>query len=161
MREIISTDGYTIIVDEETYRQVSSMRWCTYGNGGTRYALRSHHGPTISMHRMITNCPKDKQVDHINHNGLDNRLANLRICTKAENLRNRDVRADNVLGISGVGKYNDNCSRLRRRGKWYARIQANGKRISLGEFKSLDLAIQARKRAELLYFGEFAYSKAS
>lgn len=44
---------------------------------------------SICVHRIITNCPKGKCVDHINHNGLDNRLENLKIVTNSENLLNR------------------------------------------------------------------------
>lgn len=43
----------------------------------------------IHLHRLITNCPKEKVVDHINHNGLDNRKCNLRIITQKENCLNR------------------------------------------------------------------------
>lgn len=161
MKTIISTDGYHISVDDDQYERLSAMRWCTYASNSTRYAVRSSHGPTMIMHRFLTDCPADLQVDHINHDGLDNRLANLRICTKAENIRNRDARKDNLSGMRGVGKYSDQCSRLRRRGKWYARIQFEGRRINLGEFKTFELAVSARRAAELKYFGEFAYGVAA
>ncbi len=42
------------------------------------------------LHRLIMKCPFDKQVDHINHNTLDNRKYNLRICTPSENCFNRN-----------------------------------------------------------------------
>ena len=41
------------------------------------------------MHRMILNPPVNRQVDHINHDRLDNRRENLRICTNAQNQRNK------------------------------------------------------------------------
>jgi hypothetical protein len=43
---------------------------------------------TLLMHRLLTNCPKGKVVDHLNHDGLDNRMANLKVCTYSENMLN-------------------------------------------------------------------------
>jgi hypothetical protein len=43
----------------------------------------------IRMHRLITEARSDQVVDHINGDGLDNRRENLRVCTQAENCRNR------------------------------------------------------------------------
>lgn len=40
------------------------------------------------MHRLITSCPPGLVVDHINHNKLDNRRKNLRVCTQSANMRN-------------------------------------------------------------------------
>lgn len=42
----------------------------------------------IFLHRLITQCPDGFEVDHQNHDGLDNRRANLRVGTHAENMRN-------------------------------------------------------------------------
>ena len=77
------------------------------------------------MHRVITKCPKGKQVDHINGDGLDNRKANLRICTVNENNKNAKMRKDNKSGYKGVSWYPN-------RHKWRCVIFVNKKQIYLG-----------------------------
>lgn len=57
---------------------------------------------TIGLHRWILNCPKGLQVDHINHNTLDNRKCNLKICTQLENANNKGFYKNNKSGIKGV-----------------------------------------------------------
>lgn len=82
-------------------------------------------------------------VDHINHNRTDNRISNLRVVTRVENMRNAKIRQDNSSGVTGV------CWDAAR-GKWRAEI--NGvRRTMLGRFDSLDDAVAARKAAERLH----------
>jgi hypothetical protein len=53
----------------------------------------------ISLHRILTDCPSNRVVDHINHNTLDNRKENLKVCTQLQNVRNQDrLRKDNKSG---------------------------------------------------------------
>lgn len=52
------------------------------------YYVMHRKNPYIRLHRFIMNCPKDKVIDHINHNTLDNRKQNLRVCTHFENQQN-------------------------------------------------------------------------
>lgn len=61
-------------------------------------------GKRIKLHRLIMNCPKNMVVDHINHNTLDNRKCNLRICTTQENSLNRDD-CKNVYFAKDKNKY--------------------------------------------------------
>lgn len=84
--------------------------------------------------------PKD-QIDHINQNKIDNRIANLREVTKSQNGQNTSLRADNTSGHKGVS-----WSKGHR--KWQAQIKVNNVYLYLGYFDNLDGAVAARKQAE-------------
>jgi hypothetical protein len=86
----------------------------------------------IHLHRLIMNCPNDKVVDHINHNGLDNRKKNLRICTQQINVMNRKnstniyyVKRDDIYVVSffinGVSK-NLCYTRDIKEAKYFAKV---------------------------------------
>ena len=83
-------------------------------------------------------------VDHINHNGMDNRIANLRDVGDPENSKNKEILRTNTSGVTGV--YWDKLTR-----KWRAKIYVSRKCIHLGLFENIDDAILARKDAELIY----------
>lgn len=86
-------------------------------------------------------------IDHINRNGCDNRIANLRLATKTQNMGNRKRNANNSSGYKGVYKH---------RNKWAACIRQNGKTISLGTFNTPQEAHAAYVAAAKKIFGEFA-----
>lgn len=83
------------------------------------------------------------QIDHINHNTLDNRLSNLRLVTNQENQKNRAY-TGNSSGRIGV------CFD-KARNKWKPHIKINQKLINLGRFDTLEMAILVRKAAEEKY----------
>lgn len=89
------------------------------------------------------------EIDHINRDGLDNRLRNLRQAIHGENVLNKSMRSDNTSGVSGVSQH-------KRTGKWQAQIAFSGRLHYLGLFKDFASAVAVRKAAELDYFGEFA-----
>lgn len=98
-----------------------------------RYNNKMLGAGCIKMHRFIMNCPRDKVIDHINHDTLDNRKSNLRICTHFENQQNL---RSNKSGIVGVHK--------RARGSWVGKISKNNK-IYCKEFKTMEEAIKFRE----------------
>ena len=102
----------------------------------------------IRLHRFIMNCPNDKVVDHINHNPLDNRKCNLRICSNQQNCMNQNKHSNNTSGYTGV-------LWDKAKNKWMARIKVNYKQIFLGYYDTLEKAIEVRKQAEIKYFGEY------
>jgi hypothetical protein len=90
-----------------------------------------------------------KVIDHIDGNGLNNNISNLRACTQAQNCQNSKKRKDNSSGVKGV-YWNTT------RKKWIADFIFNGQRKILGQFDSLEIAKQVIEKARKKYHGEFA-----
>ncbi len=84
----------------------------------------------------------NSEIDHINGNGLDNRIENLRRATRQQNAQNVPMHCDNELGFRGVSRSRD---------KFVARIQ--GKRLGL--FSSPEEASAAYEAAAKEIYGEF------
>jgi len=87
--------------------------------------------------------PKE-QLDHINHDRLDNRISNLREVTQRENLRNRSMPKNNTSGYNGVHFRKDTK-------KYQAKVKVDGRTIHLGYFKKAEDAGQAAKEAREHY----------
>ena len=154
MKEIKLTQGKVAIVDDEDYEYLRQFKWCARNHRGyTWYAQRFSQTVNgkrriILMHRYIMDTPDGMETDHINHNGLDNRRENLRICTCAENRRNNRIAENNTTGYKGVGYTTDGYIR--------AQIRCNNKKHHLGHFKTVEAAAKAYNKAALKYHGEFA-----
>jgi hypothetical protein len=102
------------------------------------------------MHRQILDAAEGKFVDHINHNGLDNRRANLRIVTKEQNNWNKRKYFGNYSSrYKGV-------SRPKNCGKWRAKIFYKGKGIFMGYFDDEESAAKAYDAKARELFGEYA-----
>jgi len=123
--------GKLIRFDPSQEAKVLKYRWAVLeknsGNHSLEYAyargLTRGEAPdfNLALHRYLTDAPKGKVVDHINHNTLDNRSENLRVCTQAENLLNRKKNKNNTCGIKGVsvnGTNNTNPFRAQFKGKY-------------------------------------------
>lgn len=114
--------------------------------------LRGDIHDTIYFHRYIFGLKdKDKkiEIDHKNGNGLDNRLANLRKCSRLNNTQNLKITTKNKSGVTGVN-YSEKLK------KWRARINYNKKEYNLGTFKNREDAIRARREAEEKIQKEFS-----
>jgi hypothetical protein len=152
MKEILLTQGKVAIVDDEDYEYLSQWSWCYSGGYANRYFHRKMKSKSISMHRMIMNTPDNMDTDHINHNTLDNRRCNLRICDKFQNNQNRSISKNNTSGRKGVAWY-------KRYGKWRVQIQFNNKKIHVGYYDDIDDASKAYNKKAKELFGEFANVK--
>ena len=145
------TWGKWAIVDAEDYERVSIYNWCAVQNGRNWYANSlQRDGAILSMHRKVANAPKGLMVHHINHDGLDNRRSNLRICTYLQNLLNNRPKHGGTSKYKGVVW-------CKTRKKFRARITLNRKSIHLGYFKSETDAAKAYDKKARELFGEYAY----
>ena len=86
-------------------------------------------------------------IDHINQDGSDNRISNLRDVPHAVNGHNAGVRSHNTSGHKGV-------SLRKTTGRWHSYINVDGKRKQLGTFADINDAVAARRDAELRHFPE-------
>lgn len=92
------------------------------------------------------------EIDHINRNRADNRIANLRLATSAENKRNAPARKNSKSGIKGVV----NVGKVNQSKPWCAFIQHNKKVRNLGYFPTPEEASAAYKVASLDLHGKFS-----
>jgi len=107
------SDSYAMVDDEDYDRIMEAIRskktgmpgkWYVHasdGKGG-EYEYAVSGGRRLGMHRVVMNAPKGMDVDHKNGDRLNNCKENLRICTRAENSRNKRTRSDSASGIKGV-----------------------------------------------------------
>ena len=124
----VGTDaGY---IDHQGYRRIR-----------IDYAL--YRGHRLAWLHVHGEWPVD-QIDHVNGARDDNRIANLRECTCAENQQNRSVHVVNTSGYPGV-------SRHKQSGKWVAHISLHSRRKYLGIFTSPEAAAEAYRIAKAKY----------
>ena len=154
-RRIPLTQGKYAIVDPEDYERIAKYKWFAIRFERGYYAVRTAKDSkgrqrNVRMHREIMGEPKGKIIDHINHNGLDNRKANLRVVTRQQNTWNKRKQR------GGCSSKYKGVTWLKRSGKWQVRITYNGKSIFIGYFEDQVDAAKAydAKAAEL--YGDYA-----
>ncbi|MFC1794763.1 AP2 domain-containing protein [Planctomycetota bacterium] len=156
-RRIPLTQGKYAIVDPEDFERLNKHKWYVSKSPNTFYAVRNIRiGPRkrnirIRMHREVIHPPDHLVVDHINHDGLDNRKANLRSATRAQNNFNRSI----IIRKDSSSKYKGVCWHKSEK-RWRAQINVNGERKILGRFKDEIHAAKAYDEAAKKYHGEFA-----
>ncbi len=150
MKIIQLTQNKVAIVDDEDYEELNKFNWTYIKSTYTYYASRNDYknNKVVGMHRVVMNCPKGMEIDHINGDGFDNRKSNLRICTRSQNNYNNRIRKNNTSGIKGVW-WN------KRNKKWCVGIRIRYKNKHLGSFSDINDAKLAYEKAAKLYFGEF------
>lgn len=110
--------------------------------------IKAYGAHSLAMFYVDGEWPKDLP-DHINGDGSDNRIDNLRPATQAQNNSNRGIPAHNSSGAKGVRWH-------KGRQRWRAQIGVNGKEKTIGEYRQFCAAIKARRIAEIEHFGQFS-----
>jgi HNH endonuclease len=104
MKMIELTQEKFAFVDDEDFKWLSKRKWYAHYRKHTFVAEANERvngrNRTIMMHRLIMNAPDGLEVDHKDHNALNNQKYNLRLCTRFENARN--VPSRNKKGFRGV-----------------------------------------------------------
>lgn len=146
----------SLLVSDEDYEELSRYKWYLMANGSvvryqylrkekTSRGWRSRY-KLHQVHRHIMQPPKYMVVDHINHDRLDNRRDNLRVCTRLQNQQNMLKGKLNTSGYKGV----------RRNGSgWVAEIKDNKKYKYLGIFQDIREAARAYDKASKELHGEY------
>lgn len=155
MEKILTRNGikYIVLIDNDDiyklYGYGMGIKLDKSGNVKCVIIVKRNQ-KTQSLHRFLLDLTDMKlQVDHINRNPLDNRKANLRICTVTDNSRNKTSHKGSSSPYLGVS-----CSKIS--GKYIAAIRGNSKSICLGIFDDEIIAARRYDAAANYYFGEFA-----
>lgn len=155
MKLIRSFQGPVIKVDDADFAWLSTYSWTVRTNRiGGQYAwttLTDVNGKRVcrSMHRMLFDALLPKtQIDHVDHDGLNNQRTNLRACSNTENSRNCRRRSGRCLPKGVI--YRRQCR------KYQAQIYVGPRKYYLGTFSCPREAAHAYNKAAVRHFGEFA-----
>lgn len=158
MKIISLTKNKKALVDDSDFEFLNQYKWSV--TGSEKYGFKAVRGffcmkngkpfrRLILMHRIITMCHEEFEVDHIDGNGLNNQKSNLRFCTHGQNMRNRTKRSVAASKYKGVHFRKD-------KKLWRAKMDFENKCVLDKNFKSENEAALAYNEAALKHHGEFA-----
>ncbi len=136
----------------ERYKKDGLFAGTEFKHRGTSYRLISINRKTYFAHRLawfyVHGSWPTKDIDHINGNGMDNRICNLREATASQNRVNSPAQRHSATGQRGIHVHA--CGRYR------VQLQKDNRPIHVGYFDTLQSAIEARDKAYREIHGEFA-----
>lgn len=151
MREIALTQDKVSLVDEEDYWLCLPRSWSAINPSYNKWYAVTYVGggrensKLVLMHRFIFDLDNDRQVDHIDGNGLNNQRSNLRIVTAAQQSYNKKKQQNCTSQYKGVTWWS-------RDGTWKAQIMKNGVNYHLGYFQNeLDAALAYDSKSKELH----------
>ena len=140
--------GVYALVDPEDAERLGGKK-PYLGNNGYAYLTFWVDGAAraTTLHGWLMGIEPGKHIDHLDGDKLNNRRANLKHVSPQQNQVNRKrLNRNNTSGVRGVTRG--------RRGSWVAQITVNRKNHRLGEFKTIAEAAEARRLAEIKFYGE-------
>lgn len=129
-----------------------------YGRAGYKtkanYWVVQIDGESYRAHRIIWfifhgEIQHGMEIDHIDGNGLNNKIDNLRLCSRSENLCNRSRPKNNTSGVNGVHFCSANKA-------WIAKVKKGGKLVFKKSFKTFAEAVRQVIAAREVHHGDFA-----
>jgi hypothetical protein len=144
MREIALSNGGITLVDDEDYELLKKYTWRTVQGYVTTLSIN------LSLSRLITKCPSGLEVDHKDHNPLNNQKSNLRICTKSQNRAYRYKTKKNTTSTYKGVYWNKLANR------WMAYIRLNSKAKYIGYYNCEVEAAKAYNEMAEIHYGEYA-----
>lgn len=148
---------HKVLIDIEDLECIENTKWRVdkYSGGVVRTdRLEDGSRKTTLLHRTIMGKYfdiKGKDIDHKNHNRLDNRKANLRICSRLENTANRRHQKNNTSGYIGVHLHSDG------NGRWVASASYDKNYYYLGSYSQPEEAAAVRDFFVSVVHGSYAY----
>jgi hypothetical protein len=145
--------GYFFVVDAAKYERLMRCAWSAHAEKKTGKVYATRSGPTIEgtrtpqipLHRELLNAPRGMEVDHKNGNSFDNRLSNLRLATRRQQVHNRRPNRQHLYkGIHVITK----CK---------AEIRFHGQSLYLGSYADFRDGAIAYDCAARILFGDFAW----
>lgn len=148
-----TTPGIEAIIDAADAHLVDAYRWRVRPQGKLIYIqTRTVFGGrkrTVSLHQMIMGgSSRERQIDHVNGNPMDNRRANLRFASPAQNACNTGKKVGHLSKYKGVTRH--------RTGKWQAQIKIEGTSVYLGLYGTEAIAHEVYAAVAREFHGEFA-----
>lgn len=125
------------------------------GSASNGYLRTRAGGEQYAVHRIIwkmVHGVESDDIDHINGERKDNRIANLRLATRSDNNRNIVISPMNTSGYSGV-------TYLKREKRWKAYLKVEKTQVCAGLFKEKREAVIAYNHLALRLHGDFAHRK--